>query len=356
MVQDIIEKLKGLQEVLSKRFEIEAEIKNLPKSLSTKTELVNRMKRSYIEKNEEYEATRQRIAELRERMLEAERERERYEQQMDLIKTQREYEALDKEIREASEREQTLRKDLQREERILQEMSEGLEREENLIKQQEEELQEEQKKIKSETESKEKQLKELKKDENGLTPGLDEELLFKFERILRSKEGEGIVPLRKGVCTGCQMILPNQFVNDVRAGESILFCPYCSKIVFYVDTDEDALVSDEESESLADVIESFVEEDEDGFDLDSILDEEPLEMNEGDDEEDVEEEDEIHPDDEGEDDEEAEEEEFDDEDEDDEEPAGDFSDDEEEEDDLEDDDEDDEFDEDEDEDEDEEEE
>ena len=300
MVQDTIEKLKGLQEVLSKRFDIEAEIKNLPKALSTKTELVNRMKRSYIEKNEEYEATRQRIAELRERMLEAERERERYEQQMDLIKTQREYEALDKEIREASEREQTLRKDLQREERILQDMSEGLEREESLIKQQEEELQEEQKKIKSETEKKEQQLKELKKDEQSLTPGLDEELLFKFERILRSKEGEGIVPLRKGVCTGCQMILPNQFVNDVRAGESILFCPYCSKIVFYVESDEDALVADEESESMADVIESFVEDDEEGFDLEGILDEEPLEMNEGDDEEDIEEEDEIHPDEEDE--------------------------------------------------------
>ncbi len=337
MVQEIIEKLKGLQEVLSKRFEIEAEIKNLPKSLSTKTELVNRMKRSYIEKNEEYEATRQRIADLRERMLQAERERERYEQQMDLIKTQREYEALDKEIREASEREQTLRKDLQREERVLQDMSEGLEREESLIKQQEEELQEEQKKIKSETEAKEKQLKELKKDEGGLTPGLDEELLFKFERILRSKEGEGIVPLRKGVCTGCQMILPNQFVNDVRAGEAILFCPYCSKIVFHADADEDALVADEESESLADVVESFIQEDDEGLDLDSILDEEPLEMNEGDDEEDVEEEDEIHPDDEGE---EEEEEEFDDEDE--EEPAGDFSEDDDEEDDIEEDDDDDE--------------
>jgi len=338
VVQDIIEKLKGLQEVLSRRFAIEAEIKNLPKALSTKTELVNRMKRSYIEKNEEYEATKQRIAELRERMLQAERERERYEQQMDLIKTQREYEALDKEIREASEREQTLRKDLQREERVLQEMSEGLEREENLIKQQEEELHEEQKKIKSETEAKEKQLKELKKDEGGLTPGLDEELLFKFERILRSKEGEGIVPLRKGVCTGCQMILPNQFVNDVRAGESILFCPYCSKIVFHVDTDEDALVADEESESLADVVESFIQEDDEGLDLDSILDEEPLEMNEGDDEEDVEEEDEIHPDDEGE----EEEEDFDDEEE--EEPAGDFSDDDDDddEDDIEEDDEEDE--------------
>ena len=40
--------------------------------------------------------------------IEAEGEREKYEKQMDLIKTQREYEALDKEIRDSSLKEQEL--------------------------------------------------------------------------------------------------------------------------------------------------------------------------------------------------------------------------------------------------------
>jgi predicted nucleic acid-binding Zn-ribbon protein len=292
MIQDTIDKLKSLQDVLSRKFEIEEEIRDLPKALSTKTELLNRMKKSYIEKNNQYDETKQRITDLREKMEAAERERERYEQQMDLIQTQREYEALDKEIRDASEREQALRKELQKENKVLEEMSEELSREEKLIEQQEQEVAEEQDKIKDETEAKKQTLAELEADEQKLVPGLDEELIFKFKRIIRSKEGEGIVPLRKGVCTGCQMILPNQFVNDVQRGDQILFCPYCSKIVFYVG-DEEAERTEEESESLADVVESFGDE---SLDIEDVLDEEPLEMGDAEADEEIEEEEELEPD------------------------------------------------------------
>jgi len=291
MIQDVIDKLKALQDVLSKKFDIEKEIRNMPRALSTKTELVNRMKKSYIEKNNQYDETKARIRDLRARMEEAEGEREKYEQQMDLIKTQREYEALDKEIRDASEREQMLRKELQKEEKVLEEMSASLEREESLIKEQEDELEQEQEKIKSETEDRRHLLSDLEKEEKQLVPGLDEDLLFKFERIIRSKEGQGIVPLKKGVCSGCQMILPNQFVNEVRKGEDILFCPYCSKIVFYVGDDE-STYAETEAEGLADVIDSFDDIEDDGLDLEDVLDEEPLDLRE-DDEDDVGEEEET---------------------------------------------------------------
>ncbi len=293
MIQDTIDKLKTLQDVLSRKFEIEAEIKDLPKALSTKTELLNRMKKSYIEKNNQYDETKQRMTDLREKMETAERERERYEQQMDLIQTQREYEALDKEIRDASEREQSLRKELQKETKVLEEMSEELSREESLIEQQEQEVKEEQDKIKDETEAKKRNLDELEQEEKKLVPGLDEELIFKFQRIIRSKEGEGIVPLKKGVCTGCQMILPNQFVNDVQRGDQILFCPYCSKIVFYVG-DEESEYTEEDSESLADVVESFGSNEDLG--IEDVLDEEPLQMGDAEADEEVEEEEELEPD------------------------------------------------------------
>ncbi len=250
-MQEVIEKLKTLQDILSERYTMERELRDIPRSLSTKTELLNRLKKQYIEKNEQFEAAKQRIRDLRARMEEAEREREHYEQQMSEIKTQREYEALDKEIREASEREQYHRKELQREERELEETEHALEREEQLISEQENELEEEQNRIQSESESKKKQIAELDKQQKKVTPGMDEDLLFKFDRIIRSKEGEGIVPIRKGVCTGCNMILPRQFVNDVRHGAEIKFCPYCSKIVFYVEDDLEAPES--ETEGLMDV-------------------------------------------------------------------------------------------------------
>lgn len=264
MMQEVFEKLRSLQDILSRKFEIEAEIHDIPKVLATKTELVNRLKKLYIEKNDRYEATRQRIASLRIRLQEAQEQREHYEQQMDLIKTQREYEALDKEIRDATEKEQQLRRDLQKEEKALEEMASTLEKEEAMIRQQEEELQSEQQKVRDESRQKEDLLGDLESEEKKIAPGLDEEILFKFERIIRSKAGLGIVPVRGDVCTGCHMILPAQFVNDVHSGEGILFCPYCSRILFYQEEEEvepSALI-DEDVGGLADLIGGDAEDEE----------------------------------------------------------------------------------------------
>ena len=180
---------------------------------------------------------------------------------MDLIKTQREYEALDKEIKDATEKEQQLRKDILHQEKEGEELSAALSKEESMINLQEEELAKEQEKIKSQSEAKRKNLKELQKEESKIVPGLDEEILFKFERIIRSKAGLGIVPVRDSVCTGCHMILPAQFENQVRAGEDILFCPYCSRILFYDESEaaDDGTFPEEDQGSLADL---FDEEDE----------------------------------------------------------------------------------------------
>ncbi|MDR3200349.1 MAG: nucleic acid-binding protein, partial [Spirochaetales bacterium] len=189
MIEELFDKLKNLQDILSRKFEIEAEIRDIPKSLATKTEIANRLKKSYIEKNDQYEQAKLRIKSLKEKMQEAEEGRERLEGQMDQIKTQREYEALDKEIRDASEKELQLRKELQREEKTLEEMSHDIERDESLIKEQDEELAQEQAKIKSEIDEKQQQLAQLEKDEAKVNHGLDSEMLFKFERIIRSKSG-----------------------------------------------------------------------------------------------------------------------------------------------------------------------
>lgn len=237
-LEEVLHKLRALQEVLFQRFRTEHEISEIPRALTTKTEQLTRLKRSYVEKSEQYDQLRSHVSELRDRAIEAEQERERYEGQMDAIHTQREYEALDKEIRDSGEREAEFRHELQREEEHLDDVAATLEQEEALIKQQDQEVADEQQRIESEIADRETVLQELIAEESKITPGLDTELLFKFERIIRTKEGLGIVALRAGVCTGCQMILPPFFANRVRAGEEIMFCPNCSRIVFYGGDDE----------------------------------------------------------------------------------------------------------------------
>ena len=254
MMQEVFDKLRTLQEILSERYTIEREIHDIPRTLTTKTELLNRMKKQYIDKNQQVEDTKSNIRNLRIRLDDAELERENYEKQMDVIKTQREYEALDKEIRDATEKEQQLRKDILREEKEHEELAHELEREEAMIEQQESELENERLHIQDESAEKEKTLKALKSEENKITPDLDGEILFKFERIIKSKAGVGIVPVKLSVCTGCHMRLPAQFENDVRSGEEILFCPYCSRILFFEDSEDTSLFfQDDDAGSLADL-------------------------------------------------------------------------------------------------------
>jgi uncharacterized protein len=295
-IEGTIEKLKVLQAILSAKFTLQREIDDLPRTLATKKELVSRLKKAFVEKNERYEETRHNVANLRVRLQEAEDAREKYESQMDQITTAREYDALEKEIRDATDREQGYRRDLQKEEKDLQEQRLRIEREEQMIKTEEEELAVEREKIDSETTARRNTLTELESQEKKIVPGLDEELIFKFERIIRSKAGEGIVAIKNGVCTGCQMILPNQFVNDVHLGEDILFCPYCSKIVFFSDelsNEDETGFSDSDEEGLSDLVDDdfdddlFEDDDLVGYDSEEeIADEEEPEEDEDEEEED----------------------------------------------------------------------
>ena len=199
---------------------------------------------------------------MRTALDEAELARENSEKLMEQISTQREYEALEKEIKDAAAREQSLRKSLLAKEKYLSELQEQLEEHEQLMEIQEEE-------VKTETEKKDmllaqkhEQIALLEQHEADLTPGIEESILFKFERIIKNKAGIGIVPVHGHVCQGCHMTLPVQFVNDVRKGEDFRFCPYCSRVLFWEDVEGyeqvDQIADDSEIEeaSLADFVDT----------------------------------------------------------------------------------------------------
>ncbi len=265
--QDIFEKLKKLQTILVKKYDLEKKKEEAPKQLSSQEELLARMKKEYIEKNNEYEEVKTKVAQLKFDLDEAVKSREKGEKGMDDIQTHREYEALEKQITEATEKETEVRKDLQKEEKLLEEIKENLKLNEEMINSQESDLAASKENLNKELQKYDSELNSLKKDEDKITPDLDQEILFKFQRIIQ-RNSEGIVAVRNRVCTGCNMILPAQFANIVREGENINFCPYCSRILFYEDTgnekDFDPIISMDDAGSLADLDDDF--DDEEAYD------------------------------------------------------------------------------------------
>ncbi len=269
LMEEVFERLREFQEILTKRVEIEREVEDIPKALVAQEELLSRLRKTFAEKHEAFVNAEALVKDLRGQLTEAEAAREAAEKQMDSISTQREYEALNKEIRDATDKEHQLRKDLQKEERNLAEVEEAMRRDDSMIKLQEGEIGEKSVRITSEKDSKLVEISKLKADETRTSDGIERDIIFKFERIIRSKQGKGIVPVKGYVCNGCHMILPAQFVNEVRSGNRIIFCPYCSRILYYEESEEeggDQLFADIESGSLSDLEDYAEEGEEDGDD------------------------------------------------------------------------------------------
>ena len=255
-MEKVFETLKALQDILSEKIKLEQKIQEIPKLLVTQEELLSRMKKTFIEKNQEYEKSKTAESEYRNSLFDAESKREKAEKNIESISTQREYEALGKEIEDAAGREQEFRNKLQRELRLISDLDDDIKQSQSLIEQQEAELDERRKDIEKEASEKEAKLSSLTERENELARELDDsDVLFKFERIIRNKMGKGIVAIKGGVCMGCHMILPAQFANNVRKGEEIVFCPYCSRILFYEESEqgEEDFFHDEDSGSLSDL-------------------------------------------------------------------------------------------------------
>lgn len=287
----VFDNLEKLQGILAEKYKIQAKIEEAPKQLSSQEELLSRSKKEYIEKNSKYEEVKVKVDGIKEELEEAVKLREEGEKGMDNISTHREYEALEKQISEAGMREAELRKELQREEKNFAELDENIKADEMSIKSQEKDLNEARASLDKETSKLKKELASLEKKEAAITPNIDSEIVYKFERIIQ-RNNEGIVYVKNGVCGGCHMILPAQFANEVRDENEILFCPYCSRILRWQETkdgEEETFFTMDDAGSLADLDDDDFDGEEDDEDIEVEGDENKDDfVDDDDDEEEVE--------------------------------------------------------------------
>ncbi len=248
---EVFENLKSLQEILVQKYELEGKKNDAPKQLSNQEDLLAKTQKEFIELKSNYDETQEKVTQLKTQLDEAVKSREEGEKGVANSTTHREYEALEKQINEAKALEEQVRKDLQKEEKELAELNERLKNTEESIKFNESELNSSRDSLNKELSSYDDKLKKLKVEEDKVTKNINDiysseenaelkaqEILFKFQRIIQ-RNSEGIVSVRNGVCSGCHMILPANFANEVREGEDINFCPYCSRILYYEEVAED---------------------------------------------------------------------------------------------------------------------
>ncbi len=76
------------------------------------------------------------------------------------------------------------------------------------------------------------ELKILEGEHSRVAAGIERVFLAKYERILANKNGRALAQVLHDSCSGCNIGLPPQVVNEVRLGEKIVTCENCLRILY----------------------------------------------------------------------------------------------------------------------------
>ena len=71
----------------------------------------------------------------------------------------------------------------------------------------------------------------LAKDRRSLASGVEPVELTRYEGLRRSKGGQAIARVVRGLCQACRMSLPSQHLQRVRAGRQTVLCNSCGRML-----------------------------------------------------------------------------------------------------------------------------
>ena len=94
------------------------------------------------------------------------------------------------------------------------------------------EIEQEKAEARERTAEDEKLLAEWNAKRDQLRGGLPADLLRHYERVSKFR-GSGIAEARDHKCMGCQVMLRPQTYNEVRAGNELVFCDSCQRVLYF---------------------------------------------------------------------------------------------------------------------------
>ncbi len=80
------------------------------------------------------------------------------------------------------------------------------------------------------------ELKAAEQQQKEMASRIEPPVLAQYRRLLATKAGSAIAEARGESCSGCYMSIPPQVFVNVKKNESIITCPHCGRILYYKET------------------------------------------------------------------------------------------------------------------------
>jgi hypothetical protein len=158
----------------------------------------------------------------------------KYKGQLMEVKTNKEYQAMQKEMSAA---EQEVRG---HEDRLLEHMEQAetfaveIKAAEAALKAEQAEVAREQKLLEAERATLEQEIARVMTSRADLVRMLSRDALALFERVAHGRKGVAVAEARDGLCTVCHVRLRPQVFNDVRRNDTLTQCESCTRILYFV--------------------------------------------------------------------------------------------------------------------------
>lgn len=218
-------KLSEIDKIKTLRGELPLEVQDLEDEIEGLTHRLGKYE-------EEIERLNADIAKKREAIDQATEMMTRYQQQINEVRNNREYDNLTKEIEFQGLEIELLKKKIGEAERIIGAKQGDLEKGRTVLSERQSDLdikKSELDEIVSETKAEEEKLREKAK---MIETSIEPRLLTAFKRIRKSsRNGLGIVYVQRDACGGCFNKIPPQRQLDIRMRKKIIVCEYCGRIM-----------------------------------------------------------------------------------------------------------------------------
>ncbi|RKV73369.1 MAG: hypothetical protein D8B56_02345 [Alloprevotella sp.] len=218
-------KLSEIDKIKTLRGELPLEVQDLEDEIEGLTHRLHKYE-------EEIERLKADIEKKHTDIDEAQAMMNRYQQQLDDVRNNREYDNLTKEIEFQGLEIELLKKKIGESERLINAKTNDLERGRGVLEERRKDLdlkKSELDEIVSETKAEEEKLREKSK---VLEAAIEPRLLTAFKRIRKSsRNGLGIVYVQRDACGGCFNKIPPQRQLDIRMRKKVIVCEYCGRIM-----------------------------------------------------------------------------------------------------------------------------
>jgi uncharacterized protein len=79
----------------------------------------------------------------------------------------------------------------------------------------------------------EEQIESITKEREASIAGINPDLLYRYDRLFATKDGNAVVPIEHEFCMGCHMKNTTTLVHRVKLGRDIADCEQCGRILYW---------------------------------------------------------------------------------------------------------------------------